>query len=114
MSLESLRSLRRQGHRPGVVWVIVGNAPAWLDDGADTVTVRPGANPRFMDLRPLVGLDVDIIELARDDALMASTMDAVEAADARVIGVVGSAGVTARSTGHERVLQKARELLCRA
>lgn len=113
MSLDALRNLRRQGHRPAAVWLVLGVAPKWLEDGADCISIPTGSRPGTMDLRALFGLHVDVIETVDDPGLMSETLDAIEAAAVASAGVVGAAGVAGRDAAHERVLERARELLCR-
>lgn len=106
MSLESLLSLRKQGHAPTAVWVIVGDAPAWLPDTPDCIVVKPGQTPERMDWRPVVGMHVDLFELGNHSGLMDRVGSAVEAAQARSCGIACRDGAFGTNPAHEQVLKR--------
>ena len=104
MSLESLAKLRRSGSKPAALWVVVGNCPNSIRELPDTIAVdeKPGS----MDWRPVMGLHVDIFDLSGDSWLLCQTMDAIEAAQPKCIGVACDAGVLGLSEQHERVMTR--------
>lgn len=102
MSLQSLTQLRASGRAPAALWVVVGNCPASIKHLPDTIAVAD--KPMDMDWRPVVGLHVDVFDLSGDGWLLAQTMDAIEAAKPKCIGVACDAGVLGLSEDHERVL----------
>lgn len=104
MSLETLSRLRSSGSAPAAIWVVVGDCPASIRDMPDTIAVP--ANPGSMDWRPVVGLHVDIFDLSNDDMLLLRTMDAIEAAQPKAIGVACNQGVLGLSEQHERVMTR--------
>lgn len=111
MSLQSLIDLRTK-HRmaPNAVWVIVGNPPKWLHDDPSMVVIRPGA--KNLDLRALVGLHVDVIEIGNDGATLLRVMNAVESANPKTKSLACMAGVAGLNAEHEQCLERARRLLC--
>lgn len=102
MSLQSLSALRASRRAPAAVWVVVGNCPDSIKGLPDTVSVT--GNPASMDWRPIVGLHVDVFDLSHDGWLLCQTMDAIEAAHPKAIGVACDAGVLGLDEKHERVL----------
>ncbi|MBT2300394.1 hypothetical protein J7E70_07940 [Variovorax paradoxus] len=104
MSLESLTKLRRTGGKPAALWVVVGDCPESIRALPDTIAVTE--KPQAMDWRPVVGLHVDIFDLSGDDWLLCQTMDAIEAAQPKAIGVACNAGVLGLSEQHERVMTR--------
>lgn len=111
MSLAHILELRRARMRPVDVKVIVGT-PANFDDGPDFVVIRPHEMPATMDLRPLVGLPVYLIELERNDARFERVIEAVQAARAHIVGLVSISGASAPTPREQELLFKYRELLC--
>ena len=102
MSLESLTQLRKSGGKPAALWVVVGKCPQSIRSLPDTIAVD--GNPDAMDWRPVVGLHVDIFDLSDDAMLLLRTMDAIEAANPKAIGVACTEGVMGLSEQHERVM----------
>lgn len=102
MSLQSLASLRSSGRTPAAIWVVVGNCPDSIKHLPDTVAVAD--SPASMDWRAVVGLHVDVFDLSGDGWLLAQTMDAIEAAKPKAMGVACDAGVLGLSEDHERAL----------
>lgn len=102
MSLETLTRLRQSGRSPAALWVVVGNCPKSIRELPDTIAVD--ANPDSMDWRPVVGLHVDVFDLSDDPMLLLRTMDAIEAAKPKCIGVACNEGVLGLSEQHERVM----------
>lgn len=108
MSLSQLRTLRRGGHRPSTVTVIVGT-PKPFDDGPDKVVIT-GALP---DLSPLVGLPVHVLDVQEDPAFTRCVIDALQAISVTPLGICGPAGACGVSDDHEHAMQLYREALCR-
>lgn len=108
MSLESLRSMRRVGRRPADALVLIGRAPAWLDDAPGVVTIaRRGA-----DLSPLVGLPVHVMDLQHDESLTRWALDAMADLGVQQLGVCGPAGACGASPEHEQAMQRHWRHLC--
>ena len=105
MSLENLLKLRREtGKVPPAVWVVIGQVPARLRDLPDCIHVQHGAFPP--DWRAVHGLHVDVFDLSGSEYLLGRTLDALEAAKPRAIGVACRQGVIGVSTGHEAVMRR--------
>lgn len=102
MSLQSLTNMRRGGSAPAAVWVVVGNCPDSIKHLPDTIAVAD--KPEAMDWRPVVGLHVDVFDLGADGWLLAKTMDAIEAANPKAIGVACDVGVLGLDESHKRAL----------
>lgn len=102
MSLQTLAALRSNRRSPAAVWVVVGDCPKSIREMPDTIAVE--ANPAAMDWRPVVGLHVDVFDLQRDPMLLLRTMDAIEAAEPKVVCVACDSGVIGLSKEHESVL----------
>lgn len=111
MSLRDILELRRERLRPADVKVILGT-PAHFDDGPGFVVIRPSDLPATMDLRPLVGLPVYVIELERNDTRFERVVEALQAAHAHIVGLVSSSGASAPTPREQELLVKYRELLC--
>lgn len=111
MSLKSLIELRTK-HRmaPAAVWVLVGDIPAWIEEAPDTVLVRPGHSD--FDFRPLIGLHVDVFELGDNFSVLDKVIAAIDESHPKSRGLACKAGVAGLNEKHERVLQRAMELLC--
>lgn len=112
MSLASLLELRRARMRPDGVNVILGTPPKWLQDGPDFVVIRPSDTPSLLDLRPLVGLPVLVVEMERNDVRFVRAVEAIQQAGGRINGLVSSAGATAATPEQETLLTRYREILC--
>lgn len=83
MSLETLRSVRRQRLRPEGVFLVLRDCPRpwpWLLDDPAIVWLSPRQDVRAHDLRPLVGLPVTAL------------VDSLTKRRAEVIEAVGQAG----------------------
>ena len=104
MSLETLTKLRKSGGKPAALWVVVGNCPQSIRALPDTIAVDE--KPDAMDWRPVVGLHVDVFDLSNDPMLLLRTMDAIEAAQPKCIGVACNEGVLGLSEQHERVMTR--------
>lgn len=110
MSLDTLRRLRQSGHRPATVTVIVGKPPAW-HDASSPARVVIDRDPAAMDLRPLVGLPIHLIDIQDAEARLLAAMDATEAAGVKVLGACSAAGACGVSPEHERAMRRFRECL---
>lgn len=102
MSLQTLATLRTSGRAPAAVWVVVGKCPDSIKHLPDTVAASD--QPAAMDWRAVYGLHVDVFDLGGDGWLLAQTMDAIEAAKPKAIGVACDAGVLGLDEQHERAL----------
>lgn len=107
MSLEQLRKVRRAGRRPQSVTVFVGQPSAFEDGPAYVVVDRDG-----MDLRPLLGLPLTLIDVQDDRDFTWRVIEDLQALETTLVGgclVNGAVGV---SHEHERSLIKYRRLMC--
>lgn len=104
MSLQSLTTMRRGGSAPAAIWVVVGDCPESIKAMPDTIAVAE--RPDAMDWRPVVGLHVDVFDLSGDPMLLLRTMDAIEAAAPKAIGVACDQGVLGLSEQHERAMTR--------
>lgn len=109
MSLSQLQTLRRGGHRPPSVTVIVGTPPKSFEDGPDKVVIT-GPVP---DLSPLVGLPVHLIDLQDDKRTTLQVITALQGMKTELLGAAGSYGAVGVSADHEHAIQLYRETLCR-
>lgn len=114
MSLERLRSLRREGSRPSTVLVILGKPPGWVYDwfaeDADCIVID--RELRDVDLSALVGLPVNVIDLNGDAQACQRLLEALQEAGALSLGLSVAAGVVGVSPEHEAALRRYREVLC--
>jgi hypothetical protein len=108
MSLDQLRNLRRNGGRPRLVTVIVGT-PSVIDDDAHYVVID--REPALLDLRPLVGLPIQLIDVQKDADFLRRVMAATEEVGVKVMGASSAVGTFGVSPDHERVLSHYRELM---
>jgi hypothetical protein len=118
MSLKVIRQLRRHGQKPsGVITVLAGQAPRWLEDDAGVVVVRAADDPRFMDWRPLVGLWVAVFSAHQEPARMLALLEALHQVGVKFYGMVDHTGayptVLEPTERHELNLQRTWEALCR-
>jgi hypothetical protein len=118
MSLTTLRQVRMERLRPGLVMVLLADLPEWLERAdPTTIIVRPGDAPTRMDWRPVVQLPAAVF--CRDEALhhFLTVLDALQAVGAKMFGAATSFGVFPLSTDaneeHERLLRRGWEALCR-
>lgn len=109
MSLQALAAMRKSGHAPAAVWVVVGRCPDSLKNLPDTIAVNSA--PAAMDWRAVVGLHVDIFDLSEDGALLDQTIEAIERAHPLAVGVACTAGVVGLSDEHEFSLRAIRRHL---
>jgi hypothetical protein len=111
MSLDSLRRLRRSGMKPQHVHVILGKPAHRCDDTPSHVWIN--GEPSALDLRPLTGLRISLIDLQQDEELLLRVMDATDEAGALAYGAVSEAGACGVNPEHAEALRKYRErLLC--
>lgn len=110
MSLAQLRQVRRGNHRPPSVTVVIGRAPAWITDGPGFVQID--CDPHDLDLRPLVGLPVHVLDLQEDRRLTLHVIAALEDLKVSPVGICGPAGSCGVSPEHEAAMTRYRELLC--
>ena len=111
MSLQDLTEARIAGRVPPMVWVIVGDKPKSNLTGPGVVTINPSDDVKRMDLRPLIGLHVDVFELGDHPALFAAAALAVDAAKPKTTGFASASCVSGLNEKHEAVLRRAREIL---
>ena len=110
MSLDSLRRLRQSGHKPASVTVIVGKPPAW-HDASSPARVVIDRDPAKLDLRPLVGLPIHLIDIQADEQRLRAAMDATQEAGVKVLGACSAVGACGVSPEHERAMRRFRENL---
>lgn len=108
MSIDQLRDLRRSGHRPAAVTVIIGKPHKATEDGPDKVVIHHAD----ADLSPLQGLPVHVIDLQGDPTHTLAVMDALMRVSVRPLGICGPAGACGSSPEHERAMRRYRESLC--
>lgn len=108
MSLDQLRDLRRGGHRPADVTVIIGTPHKSFEEGPDKVVI----NRADQDLSPLVGLLVHVIDLQDSAAVTLRTIAALESFKVQPIGICGPAGSCGVSPEHEYAMESYRRALC--
>ncbi len=109
MSLQALINLRTRHHvAPASIWVLVGNAPKWIEDCPSMVTVRPG--DKNFDFRALVGLHVAVIELGSEWATLERVIEAIELAKPKTISLACESGISGLNADHELCLERARRL----
>lgn len=110
MSIEKLRDMRRLGQRPVRVVVIIGNPNKRLELGSrsDVVIV----NRADMDLSPLVGLPVHVMDIAGERDATLRVLAQLEGVKASFLGICGPAGSCGVSPEHEIAMQRYREVLC--
>lgn len=119
MSLAAIRKLRHRGHKPaGVVRVLIGAKPRWLDDDETVVALSPSDSPNLMDWRPLTGLKVVLLSAPTTQAdRIAAVVDSLEAAGAHLFGAVDERGAFPMMVGadpaFEQCLRGMWEQLCR-
>ena len=111
MSIQDLTEARIAGRVPPMVWVIVGDKPKTNLTGPGVVTINPSDDVKRMDLRPLIGLHVDVFELGNHPALFAAAALAIDAAKPKTTGLSTAFGVSGFNEKHEAALRRARELL---
>ena len=109
MSLEQLRRLRLSGKRPAMVTVILGRPVGGIEDGPGIAVIR---DPRKTDFSPLVGVPVHLIDVQDDPGATLAAIDALQAAQARAVGICGPAGACGVSEEHERAMARYRRTLC--
>ena len=112
MGLHDLHNLRLRGKAPAIVLVIVGDAPRLVLDEPNVVRISPGDDPRRMDLRPLVGLHVDLYELGDHDELFEAAALAIDSAGPRSTGLASRHGFSGINDEYQRLLRRTWELLC--
>jgi hypothetical protein len=110
MSLIQLRDLRRRNKRPVSVAVLIGKPPRSFEHGPDSVVID--REPFDMDLSPLVGLPVHVVDLQGDSSLTLRVIEALEGCNVKPLGVVAPAGCCGASPEHERAMRMYRETLC--
>lgn len=111
MSLHQLRDMRRQGHRPVDVVLIVGKPPKWFEDGPGYVVID--RDPEGMDLSVLVGMPLHLIDIQYEPSLTERVMDATTAAGAKPIGACSWAGACGGTPEYEAALMRFRSGLCK-
>lgn len=114
MSLQDLIHLRMSGKVPAAVWVIVGDRPRMPIDGPDVVHIAAHEDARRLDLRPLIGLHVDLFENGDHPELFEATALAVDAAKPNSTGLASKGRACGVNDEHEAVLRRTWELLCRS
>ena len=112
--MQNLIDLRLAGKVPPAVWVVVGDKPKTTIAGLECIVhVNPLDDVRRLDLRPLVGLHVDVFEHGDHASLLDTAILAIDAAKPKSTGLACKAGISGVSEAHERILSRTRELLCK-
>ena len=114
MTIQDLRYLRVSGKVPAFVWVIVGDRPKMQINGPDLVHISPNDDVKRMDLRPLVGLHVDVFECGDYEELFDAAAKAIDAAKPKTTGLASKKGFSGSSIEHEAVLRRTWEMLCKS
>jgi hypothetical protein len=109
VSLESLIKFRVAGKAPAAVWVVVGKCPASIKDMPDCISVS--TKPFALDWRAVKGLHVDVFDLSNDGLLLDQTINAIEQAEPKAVGVACDAGTVGLSEQHEFILNAIRRHL---
>lgn len=108
MSLEQLRDLRRKGQRPVFAEVIIGRPGKHFEDGPNQVVVsRDG-----MDLSPLVGMRLHIMDVQRDIDLTLRVVCQLQQLQTVLVGACGHYGPFASTPEHQVALRRCWEALC--
>lgn len=118
MSLAAIRKVRQQGFKPGVVNMVIGPAPRWLDDDESVVKIAADSRPERMDFRPLVGVPVAVFQTQPLPDVTLRAIDAANAAGATFVGFADDSGTYPALTNEtERValsLRRTWEQLCQS
>lgn len=117
MSLDTLRQWRQAGYKPkGVIFVVIGDVDP-IHDSESTVIVKPDDSPWTMDWWPMVGLTAAVFTMQPLPRLTIAVLDALQAVNVKIFGAADQFGVYPllqdADEKHERLLQRAWELLCR-
>lgn len=121
MSLQAIREMRLQRHKPGVVSVVVGQVGKLHKSDPEVIELAPGSQPRLMDWRPLVGCSVCFYQLDDDTSLMEVAIDMALAAGAKLMGYANREAVGALCSFPnaedekklERLLWQGMDVLCK-
>lgn len=108
--MRQLLAARRRNQRPDSVTVLVGQAPKYFHDTPAHVVVD--RDLMDMDLSPLVGLPVHVIDLQNDAAVTQRVLAALEDLKVQPLGVCGPLGACGVSREHEAAMRRYREALC--
>lgn len=109
MSIDSLIKFRIGGRAPAAIWVVVGKCPASIKDLPDCIAVS--AKPFAMDWRAVKGLHVDVFDLSDDRLLLDQTIEAIEQAEPKAVGVACDLGTVGLSDQHEFTMNAIRRHL---
>lgn len=116
MSLQAIRRVRELGGKPGMVAILVGNRPDWVEDGPSVVHVNERSEVRGLDWLPLVGVWVTVYWLSGSKQRALDVVDALEQAGAKVFGayIGGKAYALTgnRSEEEVRAIREYGEALC--
>ena len=113
-NLKNLAYIRMSGKAPTLVWVIAGDRPRMPIEGPDIVHIGPNEDVYRLDLRPLVGLHVDVFENGNHpDEFFESVSDAIDRAKPKSTGLAKSyQRVSGINDEHELLLRRVWERLC--
>ena len=112
MSISQLLELRKHGSIPkSVVWVLVGDAPKWIDDGVNHILINKDAKPAHMDFRALVKLDVSVYEIGAHGGLFKAVLDAIEAIRPERLFFACRHCISAMDEKHESIMKNNLEKL---
>lgn len=101
LSTEALIRLRKSGSMPAAVWIVIGECPDRLRDLPDCIHIKTTDKPANMDWRAVMGLHVDIFDMADNETLLLETINAIEAAQPKALGIACKAEVMGLSKEHE-------------
>ncbi len=107
MSLEALRQLRRSGRRPECVFVFVGRPRYDYESPAVVVIDRDG-----MDLRPLLGVGVYLIDVQSDPDFTLRVVAELQALQTTLRGGAVPFGAVGADESHETSMQLFRMAMC--
>ena len=110
MSLQAIRDMRVQRHKPSsVIDVIVGRAPKVCRGRPDLIELPMGCQPSLMDWRPVVGLWVAFYLLQDDWGVAGAAVLAAEKAGANLFGFASKAEVVVLGSFADPVIEKKAE-----
>ena len=115
MSLARIRTIRRNGGKPGIATVVIGGPGR---DDPLVVHIGERADPKAMDWTSLMGVWVTVHWLSGDKAVVHGVINALEAVGAKLFGASGPSFAVSltgnRSEAEIQAVRDERESLCTA